>query len=131
MATQEHEMMTLVGEKINEAMESKGMSIRDLSVELGSTYEHVRKIVRGGAVPSKYMLTSICAALKLNPKEMEKLATADRIRHKFGKIPIELSGKNPEMEAIERAWPHLSEDHKKDATSMILNWAKRDKAEAR
>jgi hypothetical protein len=57
---------------------------------------------------------------------LERLATADRIRFKFGTIPLELAGKNPELEPLERIWNHLSLDHKADLIAQAQAWAKRD-----
>ena len=88
-------------------MERKGFSIRALSEKLKTTYEHVRSIVRGNVVPSRYILRELAEVLDINLKELERVTTADKIRVKFGKIPLELSGKNPELEPLERAWPYL------------------------
>jgi len=123
--------LTLVAEKVQAAMDVQGLSIRDVAEKAGSTYEHVRNIVRGNVVPSKHYLRTLVDVLSLDLKEMEKLATADRIRTKYGKIPLELAGKNPELEPIERAWSHLSDQHKQDLVAMAQTFSKRDKAETR
>jgi hypothetical protein len=47
---------------------------------------------------------------------------------KYGKIPIEISGKNPELEPTERAWENLSAAHKRDLISMAQTFAKQDRA---
>jgi hypothetical protein len=60
------------------------------------------------------MVQALADALRMNRGELERLATADRIRIKFGKIPLELSKKNPELEPLERIWKDLSEGHKGD-----------------
>ncbi len=122
-------LVTRIAEKIQEAMDAKNLSIRDVSDKMGSTYEHVRNIVRGNIVPSKFFLNGLCTVLGLNLKEMSALSTADRICMKYGDIPSEISGKNPEIEPIERAWPHMSEEHRKDLIAMAAMYAKRDKTE--
>ena len=65
-------------------------------------------------------------ALKINKEELDRIATADRIRIKFGTIPLELAGKNPELEPLERVWKHLSQEHKADLIAQARAWAKRD-----
>lgn len=120
------ERVTLISEKLNEQMERKGLSIKDVADKAGSTYEHVRNIVRGNVVPSKYMLRTLSDILGLNQKELEKIAVADRIRIKYGSIPLELSGKNPEIEPIERDWGKLTDAHKKDIITMVQAYAARD-----
>jgi transcriptional regulator with XRE-family HTH domain len=118
----------LFSDRISSAMNEVGMTIRGLAQVLGMTYEHARKLTKGEALPSGIVLRAICAELNLDPHEMEMLSTASRIRKKYGKIPMELAGKNPELEPIELAWDHLTAEQKKDATSMIQGWAKRNKA---
>ena len=71
-----------------------------------SLREHARNLVRGKAIPSKLMVQALADTLKMNKVELERLATADRIRAKFGKIPLELSGENPELEPLERVWQY-------------------------
>jgi len=108
-------------------MEELNLSIADLAEKVGATYEHVRSLVRGKSVPSKLMVDALAKALKMDSAELERLATADRIRVKFGKIPLELAGKNPEMEPLERVWKHLSEEHKADLIAQAQAWARRDR----
>jgi transcriptional regulator with XRE-family HTH domain len=127
MTKTEHEN-SRVGELILDAMEEKGMSIRELSVAVETTYEHIRRIVKGEGIPSKFMLKDICEKLHINYKEAEKAATADRIAKRFGSIPIELSGKNPEMEPLDRIWTKLTDEQKHDLISMAQTWAKRNRA---
>jgi hypothetical protein len=78
-------------------------------------------------VPSKLMAQALAEALKIDRAELERLATADRIRFKFGTIPLELAGKNPELEPLERVWNHLSQEHKADLIVQAQAWAKRDR----
>jgi transcriptional regulator with XRE-family HTH domain len=117
---------TRTGEVLREQMEAKNISIKDLADKIETTYEHTRSIIRGNVVPSKHMLPLFAKVLGLNIKELEKLAVADKIRRKYGKIPLELSGKNPELEPIERAWEKLSESHKQDIIAMVQTYARRD-----
>jgi hypothetical protein len=41
---------------------------------------------------------------------------------KFGTIPLELSGKNPELEPLERVWNQLSQDYKADLIAQRQEW---------
>ena len=71
------------------------------------------------------MVRPLAEALKINKEELDRIATADRIRIKFGTIPLELAGKNPELEPLERVWKHLSQEHKADLIAQARAWAKR------
>jgi transcriptional regulator with XRE-family HTH domain len=119
---------TQVGQFISNAMQQKGVSIRDLAEGIDVTYEHVRRIVKGAAVPSKFILKLIADNLKLNSKELDRYATADRITKKFGSIPVELSGKNPELTPVEHVWGELTEDQKSAAVNMLQGWARLNRA---
>ncbi len=103
------------------------LSLRDVSTKVGTSYEHVRSIVRGIVVPSDAMAEALAGALKIKKEELQRVITADRIRVKFGTIPLELAGKNPELEPLERVWNHLSQDHKADLIAQAQAWAKRDR----
>jgi ribosome-binding protein aMBF1 (putative translation factor) len=116
-----------LGEMVTEAMNAQGVSIRSLAESLDITYEHARRISRGEAVPSKFILKAVCSLLELDYKELERLATQDKIRKKYGEVSLVLAGKDPTLEPIERAWPKLTDDQKKDAITMITAWAKRNR----
>jgi transcriptional regulator with XRE-family HTH domain len=115
------------GEVLTARMQELKLSIADLAEKVGTSYEYVRKIAKGDTVPSESMVQELSEALKINRAELERLATADRIRVKFGTIPLELAGKNPELEPLERVWNHLSQEHKADLIAQAQAWAKRDK----
>ena len=99
---------TRTGEVLTERMQELKLSIADLAEKVGTSYEHVRNVAKGNAVPSKLMVRALADALKIKADELDRIVTADRIRVKFGTIPLELAGKNPELEPLERVWNHLS-----------------------
>jgi transcriptional regulator with XRE-family HTH domain len=115
------------GEMLTERMRDLKLSIRDIAAKVGTSYEHVRSVVNGKAVPSDLMARALADALKINKEELKRVVTADRIRKKFGTIPLEIAGKNPELEPLERVWNHLSQNHKADLIAQAEAWAKRDR----
>jgi transcriptional regulator with XRE-family HTH domain len=119
---------TLTSVRVLKRMEDLNLSIRDLAVRIDISYEHCRGIVRGKTTPSKHILKILCEALDLPPKEMERIRTADKIREKYGNIPLELSAKNPELEPIERIWNLLSNQHKSDLIAIARAYAQQDQA---
>lgn len=118
---------TELSELIAKRLEERGLSINELGVLVDITYEHARRIVNAGGIPSKAVLRLISQELGLDFHQMEKMATAASIMKKYGSIPLELSGKDPEMEPICKAWLHLTDQQKQDAIAMIKGWAKRNK----
>jgi transcriptional regulator with XRE-family HTH domain len=125
MALQQIE--TAFGQALAKKMNEMDLSIRDLAAKAETTYEYIRKLRNGTALPSRLMLKHLCTLLKLNMLDVEKLVVADRIRMKYGRIPALLSDKNPELEPLETLWPHLSEEHKQDLLAMARTFAKRDR----
>jgi transcriptional regulator with XRE-family HTH domain len=121
------EFPTPTSELLNKRMMELKLSLSDLAAQTETTYEHVRKIMKGDTVPSKYMVQALAEALKINRGELQKVVTADRIRQKFGTIYLELSGKNPDLEPLERIWKDLSQEHKADLIAQAQAWAKRDR----
>lgn len=119
---------TMLSDLISGHMEEKNLSIRGLAEKIRVTYEHTRRIVRGESVPSPLALMAICQELDINYKEAEKLSVAAKIQATYGNIPAEISGKNPELEPIERVWGRLTSQQKRDAINMILGWARANKA---
>jgi transcriptional regulator with XRE-family HTH domain len=118
---------TRTGDVLTEQMQKLKMSIADLAEKLGTSYEHVRGMVKGNTLPSKLMVQALADALKMKCEELNRIVTADRIRVKFGTIPLELAGKNPELEPLERVWKYLSQEHKADLIAQAGAWAKRDR----
>jgi transcriptional regulator with XRE-family HTH domain len=119
------------GDLISARMRELKLSIADVAKKLGTSYEHIRKLAKGQVVPSKSMVKSLAVVLKIEANEFERVAIADRIRLKFGTIPLEMAGKNPELEPLERVWNHLSQDHKADLIAQAEAWAKRDRETAK
>src|SRR5512140_3534973 len=99
------------------------LTIRDVAARTGHTYEHVRKLVKGDAYPSRLALFELCRALQLNPAQMEEFAVADRLEKKYGGIPHALAGRHPELSLLARWWDMLTEQQKQSFTIQIKSVA--------
>ncbi len=117
-----HMSMTL-SDLIRQRMQQKGCSIRDLAAAAGVTYEHVRKIVKGDALPSRHSLQTLAKVLELELEEVEPLRVADGIRLKYGQIPKEITGRDPELQPIERYWHRLTKEQKATVTQLVRTLA--------
>lgn len=53
------------GEMLAGRMRELKLSLRDVSTKVGTSYEHVRSIVRGIVVPSDAMAEALAGALKI------------------------------------------------------------------
>lgn len=127
MTAKERDTNTRIGQMIADKMEEKGVSIRDLATKIEITYEHARRITKGESVPSKFILKLISDYLGLDFQAADRLRNTDRIQAKFGDLPMELAGKQPGMDPLERVWPGLKEEQKSDLIRMAQAWYKRNK----
>ena len=95
-----------------ERMNELDLSIKDLASTSGLTYEHVRKLVKGEAYPSRLALRELCRVLALDHPRMDQLAIADRLEKKYGGIPHALAGRHPELSLLAQWWDLLTEEQK-------------------
>lgn len=122
----EHESLS---EWVDTAMQNQGLGIRDVAEKLDLTYEHVRRIVRGEAIPSRYILKPLCELLGLNYEDVETLAMAERIRKKYGAIQVDILPRNAAFEPVEKVWNKLNDKQRRDALTMMQGWAKNNRTE--
>lgn len=95
-----------------ERMNQLDLTIRQLAQRTGLTYEHIRKLAKGEAHPSRLALQELCRALQLEPARLETLAVADRIEKKYGGIPHALAGQHPELSLLAPWWDMLTGEQK-------------------
>ena len=95
-----------------ERMNQLDFTIRQLAQRTGLTYEHIRKLAKGEAHPSRLALQELCRVLQLEPARMETLAVADRIEKKYGGIPHALAGRHPELSLLAPWWDMLTPQQK-------------------
>jgi len=105
-----------------------GLSIRQLSEMTGFAYEHVRRVEKGLLMPSHRMCAAISEALQTDTEKMWKLVISDKIREKYGTVPLVIAGRNPELEPIERVWHHLSSAEKQMLVDLVGVMVKRREA---
>ena len=103
-------------------MRGKKVGINDVSRAVGPAYEYVRRWVRGGAVPSNYILKPLCDYFDWNYSDIQQIATADRMRIKFGKLGIGTQALNSAIEPFSLAWPYLTDVQKTFLTSQVRDF---------
>jgi len=106
-----------------ERMNALDLTIKDLARATGLSYEHIRKLVKGAAYPSRLALSELCRALKLDSRKMEGLGVADRMEQKYGGIPHALTGKHPELSLLAQSWDVLTPDQKSSFRIQIRSVA--------
>ena len=113
------------GQALLAVLEERKMTLRDLAARVESTYEHMRKLVRGIAQPSKLMLKEICVTLKLDFDEMVQIVEEDRIQKKYGGAAYKMIGKDPRIGELETAGlRQLTDEQVKMVASMVQTLAR-------
>ena len=123
----------LFGEALQQEMEEKNISIQNLSDEIGVTYEHVRRLIKSMAFPSKPLMGMMAQALKWNKErmaEMQRMVLKDKLKHKYADLPESLYGgdKDPKYDRAERNLRKLNEAQFEMISSMIEAAAKSARA---
>ncbi|HUK86717.1 MAG TPA: helix-turn-helix transcriptional regulator [Terriglobales bacterium] len=101
-----------LAQSLVERMNQLDLTLRQVAERTGLTYEHVRKLAKGAAFPSRLALRELCRVLALDLAEMDRRAVADRLERKYGGIPHALAGKHPELSLLAPWWDLLTEEQK-------------------
>ena len=106
------------GQMLASALDRKEMSVADLAARVETSYEHMRKLFKGTAYPSKELLRKVTRATGMNFEEAEEAAMRDRMEKKFG--PAQVSGTiHPRMAAWEALIPQLTDAQNELLLSMV------------
>lgn len=113
--------------ELQKRMDEVGVSIRDVALNTGATYEHIRRIVRGLVTPSKYLLKEICVFLQMDLSEAQELVAADQLTKKYGTMPERLAGKIEDLQPLEILWPYLTDEQKQTLTVQAKTLVERNR----
>lgn len=108
---------------LDRAMREKRITKKNLAAATGISYEHIRKLVKGVAYPSRYAMKEICELLSLDVNKMQQLLVSDRIENKFGGIPHQILGKHPELSLLAPMWDNLTAEQKHIIKMTVKNLA--------
>ncbi len=109
---------------ITARMQERGVSIRQVAIQTGVVYEHIRRMCKGEGAPSEYVLKDICEFLELDFKELNRQLQWENMTPEQREMSLEMSVRNPELAPIEQAWDHLTPQQRQDAIMLITDWAK-------
>lgn len=118
------------GRYLHRALEQNNTSVRDLSGRIESTYEHIRKLIKGLAFPSKYMLDNLAKELKgFDRAEALLLVEQDKAQKKFKNFHV-MTGQNPELDPIEKEWAYLSDEQKRNVITIVHAFAEQTRMQS-
>jgi len=101
------------------------VTLRDLAKKLGVSYEYVRRVVRGEALPASPRLKKIATELGLDQAELESLAEQDRVQKKFPGIVPQPEKLPADMNLMRQLWDDLGKAEREDLIFIADRWAKR------
>lgn len=108
------------GRHLFAAMADNNVDIRETAKRVDSTYEHIRKLVKGLANPSPYMLIKLSKALKgFNQNEAHKLVDLDKAQKKFKGNFNEMAGIPEDADAFLKDWAYLTPNQKEMLTIQV------------
>lgn len=119
---------------LNIYMNKAGISIRALAEKTGSAYEHIRKLTKGEAFPSKGLLHAISQALGLTKAQemtLHRYSLVDKMKRTYGDVFLELVDKPPGLARFERLWPLLTPEQQEVMTVVLEVLASRQHARGR
>lgn len=113
--------MTRFGAELQRMMREHDppMSTIDLSDALKSSYEHIRLMLRGKNLPSKYFVSAIAKIFDADEDHLNEMIRHDKFTKQFGTAPSPVSD-DPELAPFQRAWPYLSAEQKKMLHEMLM-----------
>jgi transcriptional regulator with XRE-family HTH domain len=120
-------MTTSFARALTEALEAKQSNITELADKIDSSYEYVRQLTKGNALPGRHLLKAICGVLGLNYASTSNLVVGDKLSRKYGDDAYTKIGKNPRFLEIERLLPQLTEEQFQFILGAIEGIAKRNR----
>ena len=84
------------GSALAQAVSERGLSLSELATKSKTTYEHMRKLLKGTAHPSPHLLDHLCRLLKLDVSRMERMVMQDKLEQKYGDALQEMMGRSPQ-----------------------------------
>ena len=94
------------------------LDIKKLADSMSLSYEHVRKIVRGLSVPTRFIILALAAYFDVDSAELEAIAKADLFKRKYGE-EFEIPASSPGLREIVSEWGKLTGVQKEALLTML------------
>lgn len=106
-------------EALLRTIERQGISLTDLARRVNSTYEHIRRLVRGLSYPSPPLLHSIARELGDSSEKLQQIMELDKIYDKYGRIPQFLMVKSTIPPSMRDGFQKLSARNKTIVVELV------------
>lgn len=111
---------------LKSAIEEADLSLTEVAEKADSSYEHIRKLIAGKALPSMYLLRILASVLKGDKEKWAELCEADRF-FKNNKRFAKTMHQSPELEILEPLFPHLTKGNQEAVVSMVRTLLKQQR----
>jgi transcriptional regulator with XRE-family HTH domain len=107
---EEHVTNAKFGSALESKMKEKGLTIYELAKKTDSSYETMRRILRGMNLPSLPRLRMICAEVGWDFEEAKNLKNLDEVQNKYGSVETSgiLRRVDTDLQHIIESWTTLS-----------------------
>ena len=114
---------TEFGRRILQRIKDLGLDVMQVATRIGVEYETLRKVVKGDRPPARRVLRDLCRELNLDLQELENIVVVDKLRQKHPGVLLHIAGvANPEIIAIARQWPSLSDEQRQHIRWLIAKF---------
>ena len=114
---------TELGRRILQRIKDLGLDVMQAASRIDVEYETLRKVVKGDRPPARRLLRDLCRELNLDFQELEIIVVVDRLRQKHPGALLHIAGVvEPEIIAIARQWPSLSDDQKRHVRWLVAKF---------
>lgn len=112
---------------IKTAAEKAGLSLSQLAEKADSSYEQMRKIIRGGTLPSMSLLRVLAQELHADKDEWATLCETDRFYKTYKRMPKEF-GQSADLERLQSVFPLLTQGNQDAVVQMARTLLRQQKA---
>jgi transcriptional regulator with XRE-family HTH domain len=114
---------TELGRRILQRIKDLHLDVAQAASRIDVEYETLRKVVKGDRPPARRLLRDLCRELNLDFQELEIIVVVDKLRQKHPGALLHIAGvAEPEIVAIARQWPLLSDDQKRHVRWLVAKF---------
>jgi transcriptional regulator with XRE-family HTH domain len=114
---------TELGRRILQRIKDLGLDVTQSASRIYVKYETLRKVVKGDRPPPRRLLRDLCRELNLDFQELETIVVVDKLRQEHPAALLHIAGvAEPEIIAIARQWPSLSDDQKQHIRWLVAKF---------
>ena len=106
---------------LSSAMRALGLSIDQTAERSGRSYEHIRKLVNGEALPSELLVEKLAEVMKMPPAHAQQAAERDRLMRQYSPETLaKITKVSTRLERFRPLLESLTDEEADTAYAMLL-----------